>query len=193
MMFSAGFFMYVFVSSFTPGPNNIMSMNNASKYGFPRTVRFVLGAAAGFFLIALLCGAFNVLLRQYVPALGGAMNLLGCLYMLFLAYVIVRSKPGNGEETRDLNSFRAGVALQFLNAKGILYALTAISTFVMPYDYSLWTLLSAAVILGGTAVLSAGSWALFGGLFSRFLSRYQRPFQAVMALMLVYGALSIYI
>ncbi len=192
-MFSAGFFMYVFVSSFTPGPNNIMSMHNASKFGFVRTVRFVLGAASGFFLISLLCGLFNVLLRQYLPSLGGVMNALGCMYMLFLAYAIAVSKPGREGETRELNSFRAGVALQFLNAKGILYALSAISTFVMPFDDSWRTLLLTALILGGTAVLSAGSWALFGGIFSRFLGKHRRPFQAVMALMLVYGAVSVYL
>ncbi|MFM9331123.1 LysE family transporter [Paenibacillus mesotrionivorans] len=192
-MFSTGFFMYVFVSSFTPGPNNMMSMHNASKFGFVRTVRFVLGAASGFFLISLLCGLFNVVLRQYLPSITGVMNALGCLYMLFLAYAIAISKPGREGETRELNSFRAGVALQFLNAKGILYALSAISTFVMPFDDSWRTLLLTALILGGTAVLSAGSWALFGGIFSRFLGKYHRPFQAVMALMLVYGAISVYL
>ena len=185
--------MYVFVSSFTPGPNNIMSMHNASKFGFVRTVRFVLGAASGFFLISLLCGLFNVLLRQYLPSLGGVMNALGCMYMLFLAYAIAVSKPGREGEARELNSFRAGVALQFLNAKGILYALSAISTFVMPFDDSWRTLLLTALILGGTAVLSAGSWALFGGIFSRFLGKHRRPFQAVMALMLLYGAVSVYL
>lgn len=192
-MFTAGFFMYVFVSSFTPGPNNLMSMNHASKFGFAGTIRFVLGAAAGFFLISVLCGLFNVLLHQYIPALDGVMNGLGCLYMLFLAYVIVRSKPDKAGESRELNSFRAGVALQFLNAKGILYALTAFSTFVMPLGHSWWTLVLAALILGGTAILSAGSWALFGGIFNRFLKQHRRLFQAVMALMLVYGAVSVYL
>lgn len=192
-MFTTGFFMYVFVSSFTPGPNNIMSMNNASKFGFANTVRFVMGVASGFFLIALLCGLFNVLLREYIPAMGGVMNGVGCLYMLFLAYAIATSKPGKEGETRELNSFRAGVALQFLNAKGILYALSAFSAFVLPFDDSWWTLFLAAFILGGTAVLSAGSWALFGGVFNRFLNRHRRPFQAAMALMLVYGAVSVYL
>ncbi|RAU93462.1 LysE family transporter [Paenibacillus sp. YN15] len=192
-MFTSGFFMYVFVSSFTPGPNNIMSMNNASKFGFANTVRFVLGAASGFFLIALLCGLFNVLLLEYIPAAGGVMNGLGCLYMLFLAYAIATSKPGKEGEARELNSFRAGVILQFLNAKGILYALSAFSAFVLPFDDSWGTLFLTAFILGGTAVLSAGSWALFGGVFNRFLNRHRRSFQAVMALMLVYGAVSVYL
>lgn len=35
--------LYAFVSSFTPGPNNIMAMLLANKYGFKKTFRFCLG------------------------------------------------------------------------------------------------------------------------------------------------------
>ncbi|HWJ02835.1 MAG TPA: lysine transporter LysE, partial [Verrucomicrobiae bacterium] len=33
----AAFLSYVLVTSFTPGPNNIMSMSNASRYGFKKS------------------------------------------------------------------------------------------------------------------------------------------------------------
>jgi len=34
-------------------------------------------------------------------------------------------------------------------------------------------------------------WALFGALFKKFLSRYRTPFNLVMGLLLLYGAISI--
>ena len=44
------FLSYVVVTTFTPGPNNVMSMSNASRYGFRRSMRFTTGVCAGFFL-----------------------------------------------------------------------------------------------------------------------------------------------
>lgn len=41
------FLLYVFVNSFTPGPNNIMSLAYASKYGYRKTLMFILGVMTG--------------------------------------------------------------------------------------------------------------------------------------------------
>jgi len=46
--------LYAFISSFTPGPNNIMAMLFANKYGFKQTLRFCLGVGAGFFVIIVM-------------------------------------------------------------------------------------------------------------------------------------------
>ncbi|WP_331710011.1 hypothetical protein [Paenibacillus swuensis] len=37
------FLLYVFVTTFTPGPNNLLSMSNAHQYGFKKTLRFIFG------------------------------------------------------------------------------------------------------------------------------------------------------
>ncbi|WP_312815044.1 hypothetical protein [Sedimentibacter sp.] len=36
----SAFISYAFITSFTPGPNNIMSMTNATKYGFKKSLPF---------------------------------------------------------------------------------------------------------------------------------------------------------
>ncbi len=41
------FLLYVFVTSFTPGPNNMMAMAYANKYGFRKSLRFIFGVTAG--------------------------------------------------------------------------------------------------------------------------------------------------
>ena len=61
------FLLYVFVTSFTPGPNNIMAMLFANKYGFKKTLRFCLGVGAGFFVIMILVSYFNLLLKNFIP------------------------------------------------------------------------------------------------------------------------------
>ncbi len=56
------FLSYVFVVTFTPGPNNIMSMVNASQYGYKKTLNFIFGVLTGFILIMILSSYFNLFL-----------------------------------------------------------------------------------------------------------------------------------
>ena len=86
------FLLYVFVTSFTPGPNNIMAMLFANKYGFKKTIRFCFGVGAGFFVIMLLCSYFNLLLENFIPKIEFLMTILGAGYMLYLAIKIITSK-----------------------------------------------------------------------------------------------------
>jgi threonine/homoserine/homoserine lactone efflux protein len=44
------FLSYIFIVAYTPGPNNIMSMNNAKNVGFKKGIVFNFGILAGFFL-----------------------------------------------------------------------------------------------------------------------------------------------
>lgn len=183
---------YAFVSSFTPGPNNIMSMLFANKYGFKKTVRFCLGVGTGFFILLLMSSFFNILLHNFIPKIEFAMAIIGAAYMLYLAYIILKSKGDDDDPNGGkYNSFLAGVLLQFVNPKGILYAITAIGTFVIPYQATNSSLLFYSVILGIIGFSGTFSWSIFGSLFKKFLAKYRNPFNIVMALLLVYSAVSI--
>jgi cysteine/O-acetylserine efflux protein len=185
------FLIYAFVTTFTPGPNNILSMSNGLRFGYKKTLPFLLGIAGGFFVLMLLCGVFNLTLATYVPSLRKWLNILGALYMLYLAYHILRSKPvEEGVEEKSLNTFRAGFILQFLNMKAILYGITVYSLFIIatwrdPLSISLFAL--------GLALLSFTSiscWALGGNLFRNFLSKHYKIFNLVMAGLLIYSAIA---
>ena len=166
------FLLYVFVSSFTPGPNNIMAMLFANKYGFKKTLRFCLGVGAGFFVIMLLSSYFNLLLNNFIPKIEFVMTILGAAYMLYLAIKIVTSKNNGKDDDGDKNnSFFAGMLLQFVNPKGILYGITAISTFILPYHTSNFSLLFFSLFLAFVGFLSTSSWSMFGSMFQRFLSK----------------------
>lgn len=187
------FLVYVFVMSFTPGPNNIMAMLFANQYGFKKTLRFCLGVGAGFFVIMILSSYFNLLLHNVVPKIELPMMILGSGYMLYLAYNILTSTAGgNGNEGGKYNSFLAGMLLQFVNPKGVLYGITVVSTFILPYHTSHSSLLLLSLFLGVVGMLSTGSWSLFGSVFQKFLSNYRQQFNIVMALLLVYSAVSIF-
>lgn len=45
------FLIYCFITAYTPGANNLLSMSNAARLGFRRSFRFNLGISAGFSVV----------------------------------------------------------------------------------------------------------------------------------------------
>ena len=187
------FFSYVLVSTFTPGPNNISSMSNASRYGFGASLRYRLGIFCGFFAVQLLAALFSATLLDYIPAAQPYMLALGAAYILWMAWKPLTSRSGGERPSAADNAFLSGVLLQFVNVKVIIFAVTTMSTFVLPHVRSLPALVLFAFGLAGTAFVSVNCWAAFGAAFSRALRRHERAANAVMALLLVYCALSLYL
>ncbi|MGB8957054.1 MAG: LysE family transporter [Tumebacillaceae bacterium] len=189
----AAFLSYVFVTAYTPGPNNIMAMSNANRYGFKKSLKFNFGVGAGFVVIMLLCSYFNLFMYSFIPKIEFAMKIVGGLYMLYLCVKIIRSKP-TGESTVDgkLNSFLTGMWLQFINPKVILYGITAFSTFVIPYYQSNTALILFSLLLAVIGCSGTICWAIFGAVFQRFLSKYRIQFNIAMGLLLLYSAVSIW-
>ncbi|MEY2196232.1 LysE family transporter [Neobacillus sp. BF23-41] len=186
------FLLYVFVTAFTPGPNNIMAMLVANKYGLKKTIRFSLGVGSGFFVLILLCAYFGLLLKSFIPKVKFIMTILGVIYMLYLAIKIITSKnDGNHNDGDKNNSFLTGMLLQFINPKGILYGITTISTFVLPYHTSNVSLIFYSFFLAFVGFLGTYSWGVFGSIFRKFLSKYNTQFNIVMALLLMFSAISI--
>lgn len=186
------FFLYVFVTSFTPGPNNIMAMVFANRFGLRNTIRFCLGVSAGFFVIMILCSYFNLLLHQYIPRVELIMTIIGVIYMLFLAFKIMTSKSDDpNHKDGKHNGFLIGMLLQFINPKGILYGVTVISTFILPYHTSHASLIFFSILLAFVGFLSTFCWSVFGSVFQSFLAKYRNQFNVIMALLLVYSAGSV--
>lgn len=186
------FFLYVFVTSFTPGPNNIMAMVFANRFGLRNTIRFCLGVSAGFFVIMILCSYFNLLLHQYIPRVELIMTIIGVIYMLFLAFKIMTSKSDDpNHKDGKHNGFLIGMLLQFINPKGILYGVTVISTFILPYHTSHASLIFFSILLAFVGFLSTFCWSVFGSIFQSFLAKYRNQFNVIMALLLVYSAGSV--
>ena len=183
----AAFCSYVLLTAITPGPNTIMSMSNAAKYGFKKAFPFNVGVLLGFLVVMGLCAAFSSLLYEFIPAVKPYMLVLGAAYILWLAWGIWRDKPHAQKKNRftRTNTIAAGAAL-----KVILYGITSLSSFVLPHYDSVAVLALFCVILSVTGFLCTLLWALFGAVFERFFKNYAKIVNAVMALLLVYCAVT---
>lgn len=188
------FLLFVFISSFTPGPNNFLAMTYANQHGLKRSINFCFGVAFGFFILTSLCSFFNVVLLNILPIIEFPLKILGVAYMLYLAIKVLTSKSStNPVEKDNKNLFTVGISLQFVNPKGILFGLTVVSTFILPYYNSYSSFLLFSLFLGIVGLLSTFSWSLFGSIFQKILVKNNQLFNIIMAVLLVFSAVSIVI
>lgn len=187
------FLSYVIITTFTPGPNNIMAMSNATRYGFKKSISFNCGVFFGFLIIMVLSSFLSVTLYKIIPSIKPVMTFIGASYILWLAWKIYKSKPHAEDGSHDTSTFTAGILLQFVNVKVIIYCITIVSTFMVPYYDSVFVLSMFSLFLAAVSFLSTCSWAMFGSIFQKFLFRNERIVNTAMALLLVYTALSFYL
>ncbi len=187
------FLIYVFLSAYTPGPNNIMSMSNGVRFGFKKTFRFNLGIFAGFLLVVPICALFSASLFNYIPTIKIYMLIVGASYMLYLAWkTLTASSEIDLKETKGAG-FVSGMLLQFINPKIYIYSITSMSTFILPSFDSVWVVLLFALLMSFVGFSGTVVWALFGSAFCKILAKHTKAVNITMALLLVYCAVSLFL
>ena len=187
------FLIYCFITAYTPGANNLLSMSNAARLGFRKSVSFNFGITMGFLIVMTVCTLFSSTLYSALPKVKFYMQLLGAAYMLYLAWKVWKTSSDLEVESRKESSFLSGMVLQFMNPKIYIYAITAMSLYILPLYHSVVALIVFVLIL--TIIGASGSyvWALFGSAFCRFFTKHTKGVNLVMALLLVYCAVSLYL
>ena len=191
MLFSiiASYLPYTMVTAFTPGPNNIIALYAVSQGGWCKGKNVLFGIAAGFFCVMVICALLCYELAKYVPAAAGVLKYAGAAYIVYLAIHVALSKPNDGESQQI--SFVYGFLLEFVNVKIILYAITVYTAYVLPHEMRLGMLLIHAVTLTAVGVAGNLVWAAAGSALQKFLRKHWRPFNAAMALVLLWCAVSL--
>ena len=187
------FLIYCFITAYTPGANNLLSMSNAARLGFRKSVSFNFGITMGFLIVMTVCTLFSSTLYSALREVKFYMQLLGAAYMLYLAWKVWKTSSDLEVESRKESSFLSGMVLQFMNPKIYIYAITAVSLYILPLYHSVVALIVFVLIL--TIIGASGSyvWALFGSAFCRFFAKHTKGVNLVMALLLVYCAVSLYL
>lgn len=187
------FLTYAVITAATPGPNNIMSMSNGVRKGFRGALPFNLGILTGFTMVMVLCTLFCSLLATLIPKIKTPMLILGAGYMLYLAWEIFRS-PGLIEEDHSRSGFLSGLLLQFINPKIYIYCIMSMEAYILPY-YSgqPLTLLLFDLLLSFIGFVFTIAWTVFGSVFQTLFSRHARVVNTILALLLVYCAVSLFL
>ena len=177
--------------SFSPGPNTTLSTALAANRGLGPAMRFVLAVPVGWTLLLLLCAGGLGAAVVAVPLLRFAIKALGIGYLLWLAWKLAGSSQlAEADSGRMRVGFWQGVALQFVNIKAWLLALTIVAGWVAGRSDSLQRL---AVVLPVMLVFAFSSNLLYastGALLRHWLAQGARLlwFNRAMALVLVLTA-----
>ena len=161
--------LFSFVSSATPGPNNIMLFASGVNFGLRRTWPHAVGISVGFgILLACVGFGLGVLLEQ-VPILFTGIKVFGALYMVYLAWRIARSGPVEIREgaARPMTFFEAAL-FQWVNPKAWVMAMVAMATYTSEGTY--W--INVLIVVFAFCIINFPSvtlWAGFGMAMRRFL------------------------
>jgi threonine/homoserine/homoserine lactone efflux protein len=120
------------------------------------------------------------------------MKILGAAYMVYL--IIKTLIPSKEHEIKKNNgSFLIGALLQLINPKIIIYGITAMSSYILPYYNEMQILLFFVLLLSFVGFTGTICWALFGSLFSVLFSRHGKILNIIMAVLLLYCAVSLFL
>ena len=188
------FLTYAVVTAITPGPNNLLSMQNGGRLGFRRALPFNLGVFVGFSVVMALCTLLCRLLTTLIPKIQFPMMVAGAAYLLYLAWKTFRSS-GPAEAGNPAHSgFWPAVALQFINPKAYLYGIVSAELYILPaYPDQSLVQLGFTLLLAFIAFLCTLCWSAFGSAFRFLFIHHAKATNTVMALLLVYCAVSLFL
>ena len=160
---------FAFVTSVTPGPNNMMLMASGANFGFRRSIPHMFGISLGHALMVFLVGLGLAGMIHAVPGLLTAMKIVAMLYMLWLAWKIAHAAtPNAGRAAGKPFGFVQAAAFQWVNPKAWAMALGATSTYAP--DASVQSYLLIAMIFACVNLPSVGFWAYAGQKMRQFLT-----------------------
>lgn len=161
--------LFAFVSSITPGPNNVMLTASGATFGYRRTLPHMLGISVGASVMLLLVGAGLGTVFDAMPRLYTALKYIGALYLLYLAWRIARAGGVDGAAARSKPfTFFEAAAFQWVNPKAWIMAVGIVATYT-PQDQFFHNLILAALVLSLVNFPSISVWTLFGAALRRVL------------------------
>lgn len=181
---------FAFVTSITPGPNNLMLMASGANFGLRRTLPHMFGVALGFGAMVVVLGLGLDRIIAQSPLLAQALKWVSLAYVIWLAARIARSgAPEAGGPARRPMGFLPACAFQWVNPKAWMMALGALSA----YSAGAGGVAGVALVFVLVNLPSVAVWAAMGQGLQGFLQSpvRLRVFNLTMAGLLVLSMLPV--
>lgn len=180
-------FAYAFVSSITPGPNNLMLLASGANFGLRRSVPHMLGISVGHSVMVFLVGVGLVGLFDAWPASYTILKWVSVAYLVWLAWKIGSADPTalHGTQRALPMTFFGAAAFQWVNPKAWQMALTAVTVYLA--EQTLTGVAVVAIVFACTNLPSISVWVVLGEQMRRFLTSpaRMRAFNVTMAVLLL--------
>ena len=182
-------------TAFTPGPNNIMSSYSGFNFGFKKTIPLMLGVTFGWTTMLTLMSSGLIIIFQKYIFLQNAIKILGTIFLIYLAYKIAFSSTNHSENVKKPVNFFATFLFQFINPKGVMVAMIAVSTFIDVQNNYLRDALIVITTYFFMAVFSVSSWCLLGKYLRNFATSetFIKKFNYTMSFLLIVCVIMFYV
>ncbi|WP_224555751.1 LysE family translocator [Pectobacterium versatile] len=181
-MLDPSFFSYVTVMSITPGPNNLLLATSGVNFGLRRTLPMLMGILIGCALQTALMGVALELLLSWLSMIRLPLTVLGCVYLLWLSWKIVRSSAPELQGRVQPMTVLQGTLFQAVNPKAWLMSsnialLYTASNGILPTMFAFMALNLPCILV----------WAVLGDRIGKHLQEpwKLKAFNGIMALSLV--------
>jgi len=178
---------FAFVSSITPGPNNLMLLSSGANFGFQRTIPHMMGVGLGFVFMLILVGIGLIKIFETYPMSKEILKIFSIVYLAYLAFKISTAAAPlvEAEHKPSPLTFIQAAMFQWVNPKAWTMALTAISVYSP--DRNMETIAIIGLIFGLVNLPSVSLWTILGLKLRRWLTNRARLriFNYTMAAMLL--------
>lgn len=195
------FLFYCYISAVTPGPANICSLSLSLSHGKKAAFQQWLGIFSGFFVVSMAAVFVSYFLGSALNEKARYLSFVGAAYLLYLAsHILLENfkKPSAPDDERPsarrksfFRHFLTGLLVQLTNVKVMLMCLTALTSYVLPYNQDFLSLLAAGLFLPLTGPVANLLWLLAGLSLQKLFTNHKKSVNAVMSLSLALCAASL--
>ena len=179
--------LFMFVTSCSPGPNNVVASHSGFNHGIKKSIPLMLGVIFGFTTMLAIINFGLINIFNLYPIIQKILIGTGTIFLIYLSYKISFSKSSDKNDSLKPVNFSETFFYQFLNPKGVIVAVIAASTYTESginfMNYSLW-MLSIAFLF---AIVSIIFWTFIGKFMRKFATneKFIKWFNYVMSTLLL--------
>lgn len=172
---------------FTPGPNNLMLMTSAAKFGVQRTFFHALGVVLGYPVMVAVLGLGLGELFIAFPMIKIVLKYVAALYFLWMAWHLLGLKIGGAQGSERPMRFYEAVLFQWINPKAWAMGVSFVSAFVVSGERHYMSIMLVTLGCLMVAPFSTGLWVVFGQELYAVLQRTgsEKYLGAILAILMV--------
>jgi threonine/homoserine/homoserine lactone efflux protein len=160
--------LFLFPLAYSPGPGNLFFAANGARFGLRSTIPASTGYHIATWLVTLAIGlGFAAVIHKY-PEVFTTIKILGSLYVLWLAWKLLRSGMIKSDQEPTSANFWDGVILLILNPKAYFIIAAMFAQFLnSESNDQLALVLLITTIFTLNNLLAFTSWTILGDRFAR--------------------------
>ena len=175
--------LFLFPLAYSPGPGNVFFAANSARFGFRATVPANAGYHIATWIVTAAIGFGFIAALERFPEIFVGLKVAGSLYVLWLAWKMVRAGALAGGGDATAAGFWDGVVLLVLNPKAYVIIALMFTQFLEGSDIAAVVLITTVFTVNNLVAFSV--WALVG---DRIAGVFRTP-QSARRLNTLFGAI----